>query len=234
MAKLKKDVQGYGRTPNTLLNDNTITLKAKGIFAYMESKPDDWEFSVNKLEHALKESESAISSALKELEANGYLSRKKYQNEKGHWGIEYTLSDKTLTGKTQARENPVQGKPPKHTKKVEPKKNTPNKVTVTKVTGHTPETYGSTDINEMFEYWHKTVGYKLESNRQRNRNACNNLIKKHTVDGLQRLVQGVALANQDRYAPSIADFIGLQAKTNELIAWGKRSSSTNKPKVAII
>lgn len=100
--------------------------------------------------------------------------------------------------------------------------------------GETPEKYGREDINDMFDYWEATVGYKLESNRQRNRNACNNLIKKHTTDGLQRLIQGVALASQDRYAPSIADFIGLQAKTNELIAWGKRKSSNNKPKVAKI
>lgn len=227
MAKLKKDVQGYGRTPNTLLNDNTITLKAKGIFAYMESKPDDWEFSVNKLEYALKESESAISSALKELEANGYLSRKKYQNEKGHWGIEYTLSDKTLAGKTQARENPVQGKPPKHTKKVEPKKDIQNKVTVTKVTGLTPETYGNNDINEMFEYWQNTVGYEISSRIQANRYACKNLLAKYKVAGVKQLIDATAIAQSDQYAPRISDFSSMQSKLNDLIAWGKKKGQTN-------
>ena len=108
---------------------------------------------------------------------------------------------------------------------IENKENT----SITNVIGETPKTYGNPEINEMFEYWHKTIGYEIQSKRQANRNACNNLIKKHTAEGLRRLIQGVALAHQDKYAPRIADFIGLQAKTNELIVWGK--SKTNNMEV---
>lgn len=82
--------------------------------------------------------------------------------------------------------------------------------------------YGNADINYLFDFWEQSVGYKLDGNRQRNRNACNNLIKKHGKDGVQRLISGVARANADRYAPRISDFIQLQSKYNDLIAWGKR------------
>ena len=90
--------------------------------------------------------------------------------------------------------------------------------------GETPETYGNTEINEMFEYWKDTVGYAISSRRQANRNACNNLIKKHTADGVRKLIQGVVLAQSDRYAPQIADFEELQSKLSKLMAWGKKNT----------
>lgn len=90
-------------------------------------------------------------------------------------------------------------------------------------TGEAPASFGNPDINEAFEYWQQIIGYKLEGNRQRNRNACNNLIKKHGLDGVKRLIGGVAKANQDRYAPRISDFVSLQSKYNDLIAWGNKT-----------
>lgn len=96
---------------------------------------------------------------------------------------------------------------------------------ITNVIGETPKTdeYGRNDINEMFEYWKDTVGYEISGRRQANRNACNNLIKKHTADGVRKLIQGVALAQSDKYAPQIADFEELQSKLSKLMAWGKKN-----------
>ena len=95
---------------------------------------------------------------------------------------------------------------------------------ITNVIGETPEKYGNNEINDMFEYWQSTVGYEISGRRQANRNACNNLIKKHTADGVRKLIQGVALAQSDRYAPQIADFEELQSKLSKLMAWGKKNT----------
>jgi hypothetical protein len=86
----------HGVTPNHLLNDNNISLKAKGLFAYIQSKPDGWSFSVEKISLQNKESLGAIKTAVNELESHGYLQRLKYQNEKGHWNIEYVLHESPL------------------------------------------------------------------------------------------------------------------------------------------
>lgn len=94
--------------------------------------------------------------------------------------------------------------------------------------------YGKPEINEMFDYWQEIIGYKLESNITRNRNACNNLIKKHGKEGTMRLVQGVAQAKQDQYAPRIADFSQLQTKYNDLISWGQAKSNGNRARVVKI
>jgi len=52
---------------NSVLNNINLSLKAKGLYAFLCSKPNDWDFSYNGLSHQLKEGEKAIRSAVKEL-----------------------------------------------------------------------------------------------------------------------------------------------------------------------
>lgn len=82
--------------------------------------------------------------------------------------------------------------------------------------------YGKPEINDCFLKWKEIVGYPITSKTAANRNACNNLIRKHTVEGVERLIRGVAKTQEDKFAPRISDFITLQAKQNDLLAWGKR------------
>lgn len=86
--------------------------------------------------------------------------------------------------------------------------------------------YGNTEINEMFNYWQNRVGYEISGKRQANRNACNNLLKKHGADKVKRLIDGVSISQNDRYAPRIADFVQLQSKLSELMAWGKQQTKS--------
>lgn len=92
----------------------------------------------------------------------------------------------------------------------------------------------STDINEMFELWKEINGYAIDGQQKSNRYACSNLIKKYGKDGLEQMIRGVSLAQQDKYAPRISDFSSLQAKQNDLIAWGKTKQIATMKKVAII
>lgn len=90
------------------------------------------------------------------------------------------------------------------------------------------EVHGKPEINELFAYWQDHVGYAIESRRQRNRNACSNLVKKYGTDGVETLIRTVSKSQTDRYAPRISDFESLQARCNELLAWVKRSSVAPK------
>lgn len=97
-----------------------------------------------------------------------------------------------------------------------------NTITTNVVEPTAPVVHGKPEINEMFSYWSAQVGYDIEARKQANRNACNNLLKKYGAEKLKRLIEGVSMAQNDRYAPNIADFSELQQKTNTLIAWGKK------------
>jgi hypothetical protein len=87
-------VNGYGVTPNSLLNNANLSLKAKGMFAFLQSKPDGWSFSVSRMVFQLKEGKDSITQVLKELEKNNFLTRKAIRKEDGTWrGYDYVLSD---------------------------------------------------------------------------------------------------------------------------------------------
>lgn len=81
------------------------------------------------------------------------------------------------------------------------------------------------EIDEMFAFWEKTVGYAISSRVKQNRFACSNLLKKYGELKLERIIGGVAQAKQDQYAPRIADFAQLQQKMNELMNWGTSKSA---------
>lgn len=81
----------YGQTPNELLIDETISLKAKGLYGFMQAKPDGWKFSVRLMRSQLLEKEQAITTGLQELEKTGYLYRKNYQMKNGKWTTDYYL-----------------------------------------------------------------------------------------------------------------------------------------------
>lgn len=80
---LKKCPVPFGMVPNSLLNDNQISLKAKGLFAFMQSKPEGWNFSVKMISKQTKDGIDSVSEGLKELENIGFLERKKVQTGKG-------------------------------------------------------------------------------------------------------------------------------------------------------
>jgi hypothetical protein len=232
MTKLKKGMQEYGRTPNSLLNSKEVSLKAKGLFAFIESKPDNWEFSVRSLEQLLKEGREAISDGLKELESSGYLTRTKKHDTDGRWIVCYITHDcpkKPYTEKPLT-EKPFNGKPVNNKRKSNKESLYKESISISKEIGVALK-YGKPEVNGLFDYWQEKIGYPISSQVQKNRNACNNLLKKYGSDAAKQLIDGVALANESDFAPRIADFIELQAKTNKLILWGK---SQQKKGIAVI
>jgi hypothetical protein len=85
--------------------------------------------------------------------------------------------------------------------------------------------YGKPELNEMFNYWQTKTGLPITAQAQANRRACSNLFNKYGAERLQRLIEGVALAQGDQYAPRIANFVQLQSKVDDLILWGKQKST---------
>ena len=82
-----------GQIPNDLLNRPDISFKAKGIWAYLQSKPDGWSFSVDRIASQAQEGKTAVSAGLRELQNEGYLIREPSQkNAAGQWtGYDYNL-----------------------------------------------------------------------------------------------------------------------------------------------
>lgn len=73
---LKKLTGNFTIIPNHILNDVTLSFKAKGLWVYINSKPEGWDFSIEKISKATKEGEKSVRSGLTELREAGYLEYK--------------------------------------------------------------------------------------------------------------------------------------------------------------
>ena len=80
----------FTQIANYVLNDNTLSTKAKGMFAYLFSKPEGWDFSSVRISKELKEGRNAVLSMLKELEEHCYLIRIKQLNGRMNYELAYT------------------------------------------------------------------------------------------------------------------------------------------------
>ncbi len=91
------------------LEDARLSWKARGIHAYLMSKPDNWNVIVGHLvSQSPKEGRDAVRGALMELEKAGYIRRTKTKSEQGQYdGVDtevfeepIVLPDKTGDGST--------------------------------------------------------------------------------------------------------------------------------------
>ncbi len=90
MAKLTRDNIPFTQVANEVLNDKRLSFRTKGIYAYMFSKPDDWDFSAERIMKDSNESEGrkSILASIKELKEAGWLISKKKPSGR----VEYYLN----------------------------------------------------------------------------------------------------------------------------------------------
>lgn len=99
---LKKNTIGFAVIPNNILKDNRLSMKARFLWAFINDKPEGWDFSARRMGQELGTGEKAVKSGLKELQECGYLSFEAKMDENGKFnGQEYILTDQ-LTNDTVA------------------------------------------------------------------------------------------------------------------------------------
>jgi len=106
----KGDSIPFTQISNEILNASDLSLKAKGLYAFMYSKPNDWHFTSASMASQLKEGKDSILSTLKELINYGLITFKKNTDGSANYIIYYKRQS-TKPKKQPKRENPTQGKP---------------------------------------------------------------------------------------------------------------------------
>jgi hypothetical protein len=70
----------YAQIDKTVLNDQRLSWKAKGILAFLLSKPDTWEINIQNLIKQAKDGKEAVYSGINELIQFGYIVRTESRN----------------------------------------------------------------------------------------------------------------------------------------------------------
>jgi hypothetical protein len=107
---LRKPKTPYGSSPRKLLEDRNISLKAKGIYAFMECKSDGWNFTASSMSSQLKESRKTILVAMQELKATGWLT---YHKNKNGSGVYELIGNYVITPKSEKVTKALQTHSPK-------------------------------------------------------------------------------------------------------------------------
>ena len=106
---IRKKQNKFVTISNTPFKDRELSLKAKGLLGVIMTLPDNWNFTIVGIATCLKESTSAISTAIKELMGAGYCVREiVYDESHKIIGYSYKFSDEKelLTEENPSTENP--------------------------------------------------------------------------------------------------------------------------------
>ncbi|WP_301875962.1 conserved phage C-terminal domain-containing protein [Limosilactobacillus oris] len=99
-----------------IVRNSKLSWKARGIFAYLWSQADQWDFNELEVARHATDGKDALHSGLKELERFGYLERKRARNAEGQvgaseWFLHECPKPKSPKADYPTQENPAQGNP---------------------------------------------------------------------------------------------------------------------------
>lgn len=76
MNQIKNYIQkDFTVIPNSLIEDNEISDRARFLFVYLACKPDNWNFNNYNLSKSLRYSEDTLRKYMQELENRGWIKR---------------------------------------------------------------------------------------------------------------------------------------------------------------
>jgi hypothetical protein len=106
-------MNNYTKVANQVLEDATLSLKAKGLFAYLVKLPKDWKIRIGEIAKHHKDGYDSVQSALNELRQAGYLERLGRSRDKGKVGDwDYRINtDLAPDREKPSQENPDQVEP---------------------------------------------------------------------------------------------------------------------------
>jgi len=106
-------MNNYTKVSNQVLEDATLSLKAKGLFAYLVKLPEGWKIRIVELAKHHKDSRDSIRTGITELLDAGYLERLGRSRDKGQLkDYEYRINtDFQPRPEKPTLENPVQVTP---------------------------------------------------------------------------------------------------------------------------
>ncbi|MGN0409277.1 MAG: DUF6017 domain-containing protein [Candidatus Fimousia sp.] len=118
VIRVKKSPNSFVTMDKSFLEDSRLSYKAKGILAYLLSKPDNWKVIVGNLVNYSADGKASVYAGLKELKECGYYEKVPIRNERGTRIIRWestiyenpSLSSSLFTENQEVEKRDVKGK----------------------------------------------------------------------------------------------------------------------------
>ena len=92
IVTIEKRETPFVQIDNKPIEDPALSWKAKGMLAYLLSKPNDWKIRMSDLEKKSVDGISSCRTGLQELEKKGYVLKSRLRNNKGKFSrVEYIV-----------------------------------------------------------------------------------------------------------------------------------------------
>ena len=88
MNIIKKKKRNYIQVANAFLRNKDLSFKAKGLFCYMFSMADNWNFTIKSIAKQQKDGETSIINAMNELKKYGFIIYTKHKNGTGTYYLD--------------------------------------------------------------------------------------------------------------------------------------------------
>lgn len=105
----KQHRERYTTIENSILEDKELSFRARGVAAFLFTKPNNWTISLSHLIASGSEGEKAIRTALQELAAAGYIMRKRERDTGGHVHTVTIIADYPAFKATGTAEDRING-----------------------------------------------------------------------------------------------------------------------------
>jgi hypothetical protein len=83
VIRVQKRPSNFVLIDKTFLEDENLSFKAKGILAYLLSKPDNWKVIIGNLVNYSTDGKASVYAGLKELKESGYYAKKPIRDDSG-------------------------------------------------------------------------------------------------------------------------------------------------------
>lgn len=114
IIRVEKHAISYTVISNEVLQDETLSWKARGLLCYLLSLPDNWSIYAEELAKHATDGITSTSTAIKELIHAGYITKQQLRTEEGKFSnYEYVVREtKTLPNPEKPKsEKPISGNP---------------------------------------------------------------------------------------------------------------------------
>lgn len=224
----------YAQIANCVLNDSKLSLKAKGLYSYMFSKPLIWDFSFLRIAKDHSDGKEAVRTGLVELEKAGYLKREKrvdgrtiyilthepssdYQTEV----IKEPSSDFPNLVKSQV---PIIGT----SCKTDSSQSNTDSESNTDVKDLKPEASDVQGINTILGAFKKKINPVINFGNKTQRKAAQELIDEFGLEQVLFYIDYLVTVSGNRYAPTITNPLQLKEKYAALIIFAQREENNTK------